>query len=126
MRDISYSLVKKGLDVSSLRNRAINSNIVNFNTPDYKANKVRFEEVLTNSLGSLELRTTHMDHFGVASIDDFQPETTKRKTTRLNDNGNNVDVDLEMTELAANELYYSALVRQVSSKLSSLNYVINK
>ena len=43
-----------------------------------------------------------------------------------NDNGNNVDIDLEMTELAANEIYYSALTQIINAKLSSLNYVINR
>ena len=65
-------------------------------------------------------------HFGLESISDIEPVVEKRTTTSINDNSNNVDIDLEMTELAANEIYYSVLIGQLNSKLACLNYVINK
>jgi flagellar basal-body rod protein FlgB len=37
-----------------------------------------------------------------------------------------VDLDMEMVELAANEIYYSVLVQQLNSRLSKMNYVINR
>lgn len=126
MRDLSYKLITKALDVSSLRQRSISSNIANINTPDYKANKVEFEGLLAQAKEGIQLKKTHEKHFGISKIEDIEPVEKKRDTTTLNDNGNNVDIDLEMAELAANELYYSALTRQISSKLSSLNYVINR
>ncbi len=126
MKDVSYELIKKGLDVSSLRQRMISSNIANFNTPDYKVNRVAFEEILAKATKEITLKKTHDKHFGIDTIEDIKPEVKKRNTTSLNDNGNNVDIDIEMTELAANEIYYSVLVRQASSKLSNLNYVINR
>lgn len=126
MKDLSYDLIKKGLDVSSLRQRAISSNLANINTPNYKVNKVEFEGLLAKAKEGISLKKTHENHFGISKIEDIQPIEKKRNTTTLNDNGNNVDIDLEMTELAANEIYYSALTRQLNSKLSNLNYVINR
>lgn len=126
VKDFSYRLLKKTLDVSSLRQRTISSNIANFNTPDYKANKVVFEELLSKTKDEIRLKKTHHKHFGIDSLDDIDIKAKKKNTTSLNDNGNNVDIDLEMTELAANEIYYGTLIRQINSRLSNLNYVINK
>ena len=126
MSDYSYELVKKGLDVASLRQKAISSNIANVNTPNYKVNKVEFEKYLTEATDGIVLKKTHERHIGIRGLKDIVPEIKKRETTSLNANGNNVDIDLEMTELAANEIYYSILVQQLNSKLSSLNYVINR
>lgn len=126
MRDITYDLIKKTLDVSSLRQSTISSNIANLNTPDYKVNKVEFERFLSEAKEGISMRKTNPMHFGIDSIREIEPVIEKRENTAINDNGNNVDIDIEMTELAANEIYYSILIQQLNSKLSNLNYVINK
>lgn len=119
----SYEWIKKGLDVSAIRQKTISSNISNLNTPNYKVNRVEFEKHLTNATDKISLNKTHQMHFG---LDSLEATVEKRETTFLNDNGNNVDVDFEMTELAANEIYYNVLVSQINAKLSNLNYVINR
>ncbi|MDD2208868.1 MAG: flagellar basal body rod protein FlgB [Bacilli bacterium] len=124
MSDYSYELIKKGLDVSSLRQRTTSSNIANVNTPDYKVNKVEFEKFLKQAGDDLVLNTTHQKHIGPKR--DLEPVVEKRESTTFNENGNNVDIDYEMTELAANEIYYSVLISQINARLGNLNYVINK
>lgn len=128
MSNFSYDLIKKGLDVASLRQRTVSSNIANINTANYKVNKVEFEEYLKEAASKkISLKKTHQDHIaGVKTLDDIKPEVEKRQNTRLNENGNNVDIDVEMTELAANEIYYDVLVQQLNARLSNLNYVINR
>lgn len=126
MKDISYDLIKKTLDVSALRQSTISSNIANINTPNYKVNKVEFERFLSEAKEGINLKKTNSMHFGIKEIMDTEPVVERRMTTSINDNGNNVDIDIEMTELAANEIYYSVLIQQLNSKLSSMNYVINR
>lgn len=126
MSEFSYDLIKKALDVSALRQKAISSNIANINTPDYKVNKVEFEEYLKKSSNEVALKKNHKEHFGESNILDLELKMEKRESTALNSNGNNVDIDLEMTELAANEIYYNILVQQLNAKLANLNYVINR
>jgi flagellar basal-body rod protein FlgB len=126
MSDNIYQLIKNGLDVSSLRQKTISSNIANANTPNYKVSKVEFEEYLQKAIDGVNLSKTNELHFGASKLSDVEPIVKKRTNTEYNDNGNNVDIDLEMTELAANEIYYSALTQIISAKLSSLNYVINR
>ena len=125
MKDISYNLVKKGLDMSDIRQKTISSNISNINTPGFKAGRVEFEELLQKSK-NIRLSKTDDKHFGIRNIEDLDLKVKKKNTTMVNDNGNNVDIDLEMTELSANEIYYNVLIRQVNSKLGNLNYVINR
>jgi flagellar basal-body rod protein FlgB len=40
--------------------------------------------------------------------------------------GNNVDIDNEMTNLAANTILYNTLINQANSRISMRRYVINE
>lgn len=124
MADSNYALVRKALDVSSLRQRTISSNIANINTPGYKVNKVEFEDYLDNATHKISMKKTDDQHYGVEAGPLVTVE--KRETTYLNENGNNVDVEVEMSELAANEIYYSTLIQILNSKYSKINAVINR
>ncbi|HMM68968.1 flagellar basal body rod protein FlgB [Gudongella oleilytica] len=126
MPDYSYSMIKNALDASSMRQRAISSNIANINTPNYKVNKVEFEEHLKNAINGTSLKKTHEKHFGANGIGDVKATIEKKKNTSLDETGNNVDIDIEMTELAANEIYYSTLIQLLNAKYSKLNAAINR
>lgn len=125
--DITYKLLKKSLDATSLRHNAISNNISNMNTRNYKANRVKFEDELKKALGKdeIKLNATNKRHFGISSIDNIKPKTVKDKKTQMNSDGNNVDVDLEMTNLAANQIKYNALTEQTNKKLRTFSYIIN-
>ncbi|MDY0235508.1 MAG: flagellar basal body rod protein FlgB [Gudongella sp.] len=125
MSDNNYALVKKALDVSSLRQRIISSNIANINTPGFKVNKVEFEDYLKDEIDKVTMKKTDDQHYGVED-EGLQATIQKRETTSINENGNNVDVDIEMAELAANEIYYSTLIQILNSKYSKLNATINR
>lgn len=126
MKNNTYDLIKKSLDVASLRQSTISSNIANQNTPGFKVNKVEFEKFLAEAKEGIRMKKTHPMHFGMENINDIEPVVMKRTGTSMDDTGNNVDLDMEMVELAANEIYYSVLVQQLNSRLSKMNYVINR
>ena len=48
---------------------------------------------------------------------------TKNKST-YNHNGNSVDMDQEMAELAKNQIYYNALMERINGKFAVLQTVI--
>ena len=112
--------------MSSLRQKAISSNIANVNTPNYKVSRVEFERILGRAIDGVAVKKTHDNHIGIRDISDVKPLVYKSRSTSLKDNGNNVDIDVEMTELAANEIYYNTLIHSLNAKLGSLNYVINR
>lgn len=128
MNDLSYQRIKEGLDASSMRQRTISSNLANVNTANYKANKVEFEAELRKALNenAINMKATHESHLGGSMTSLVVPKTVRTEGTSMNENGNNVDIDNEMVELASNEIYYSALIAQLNQKLGNMNYVINK
>lgn len=128
MKDLSYQIIKNGLDASAARQKTISSNIANVNTPGYKANKVQFEQELRKALdkSGASMVRTHDNHLGGTMAFSVKPEIVSTEGYSMDESGNNVDIDREMVDLAANEIYYSALIEQMNRKLSSMSYVINR
>ncbi len=119
----TYNLLKTAMTVSSTRANLISSNIANVNTDNYKAKKIEFESDLKKAIGKNQfgLTTTHANHFGnPASI---RPQVTQNNQASLKENGNNVDLDVEMVNQATNGLYYQALTAQMNGRLKMMNFV---
>lgn len=119
----SYGLLKDGLEAASLRGKAIANNISNINTKNYKRDVVLFEENFNKAKGDLVLKKTNIKH-----INSGQGENNiivkKDNTTSMRSDGNNVDLDIEKVNQAANTLKFNALVQQASGKLNNISYVI--
>ena len=47
------------------------------------------------------------------------------KSSSMKEDGNNVDLDVEKVEQAANTLKYNALITQANTRLSNTKYVIS-
>lgn len=119
-----YNLLKKGLDASSLRSRSISNNIANINTKGYKRQYVTFEESLKESIDNISLKTDNDKH--ISSGSEYGEIKTKvDNSSSMREDGNNVDIDNEMVNQAANTLMYNALVTQANSRLTMERYVIN-
>ncbi|MFL0195482.1 flagellar basal body rod protein FlgB [Clostridium sp. WILCCON 0269] len=123
--ELVSTLLEKGLDAASERSKAISDNIANINTAGYKRKYVTFEESLKNSMYDLELKTDNERHIKLGS-DYGEIETKTDNSGSMRQDGNNVDIDVEEVNQAANTLMYNALVSQANSKLSMERYVINE
>ena len=122
--DKTYDLIKKALTVSNVRSKVSANNIANINTAGYKAYAVSFEDTLNNTSESLDMKLTNDKHIQEGtSYGDYN--ITQDNTTSGQQNGNNVDIDNEMTNVAANALMYNALVTQMNSKLSLTKYIVS-
>lgn len=117
-------LLKKGLNAASERSKAISDNLANVNTAGYKRKYVTFEESLKDSVYNLELKTDDEKHIKIGS-NYGQIETKTDSSNSMREDGNNVDMDTEIVNQAANTLMYSALVNQMNSRLSMERYVIS-
>lgn len=127
-KDNTYGLLKSALSASYIRQETLSNNIANVNTPNYKANRVLFEDELKKSISKshIGIQATHRNHIGGNVNKEIQPKIIKDKSTTMRNDGNNVDIDLEMANLAANQLLYNTLIQQTNSKISTLRYVINE
>ncbi|AUG57980.1 MAG TPA: flagellar basal body rod protein FlgB [Ruminiclostridium sp.] len=123
--------LEKTLDAALLRNEAISQNISNVDTPDYKRKTVVFEEYLNDALGKNSISGIKTDHrhipIGARNFDDIEIRVSEDKSNfdmRLD--GNNVDIDSEMVQLAKNAIKYEALIQRISSDFRRIKSVINE
>lgn len=121
------SVLQKGLDASSMRQKVLTNNVANIDTPNFKRSDVDFQAVLGAALGKksrvLPLKMTDSKHMYGIEEGGGSGIVTDHSTSLRND-GNNVDVDREMTYVAENGLYYNSLTRTISSQLGLLRTVI--
>ncbi|MDB6353458.1 flagellar basal body rod protein FlgB [Trichococcus sp. K1Tr] len=125
MNDINYNLLRNALNAASTRQEVISSNISNVNTDNYKVGQVQFESLLVQANQSLSMKQTNDLHIGFDDLSKIDPLVTKRTDTAVKENGNNVDIDMEMANQAQNSLYYNALVTQLNAKYGLLNTAIS-
>ncbi|MFT8407759.1 flagellar basal body rod protein FlgB [Liquorilactobacillus satsumensis] len=114
----TYNMLKDALDVSAQRSDLISSNIANVNTANYKAKRIAFTDQLNTAL---KMTTTNKEHLNAATTDATKVTTD---STAVKQNGNNVDLDVEMVNQATNGLYYSALVSQLNGRYQMMDYVL--
>lgn len=119
----TYNLIKDGIKASNLRAKTISNNIANINTKNYKKFSVVFEENLKNNSSSLELKRTKDAHlFGGNGLGNMY--VVKEKGTSMRNDGNNVDLEVEKVNQAANTLKYNALISNINTRFNDLKTVI--
>jgi len=72
----------------------------------------------------LRLLVTHPGHFSGQTAATPAPQVVRDNTTSYRNDGNNVDIDVEMARLAENSIYYDALAKQMSYRLGALRSAI--
>jgi flagellar basal-body rod protein FlgB len=115
--------LENGLNYSSAKQKVISQNIANVDTPNYKAKSISFKSQLNDSVANLDAKITNARHIqfsgrGTNGI------TVNNKPFQYNHNGNGVDIDKEMSDLAANQIYFNALTDRLNGKFNSLQSVI--
>lgn len=117
-----YSL-ENAVNRSAVKQKVISQNIANVDTPNYKSKEIDFKQSLDSEVSRLLAKKT--DHRHVSFESGLETYSIKSKAnTSYQANGNNVDVDREMSDLAENQIYYNALIDRLSSKFNSLKTVI--
>lgn len=121
------NVLQKGLEASSLRQQVLANNVANIDTPNFKRSDVDFQTVLGAALGEksniLPLNLTSSRHISGLAEGGGAGIVTDQ-TTALRNDGNNVDIDKEMSNVAENGLYYNALTSTLSLQLGLLKMVI--
>lgn len=86
------------MDVAMVKRKVNADNIANMNTPDFKASKVMFEELLQDTENQLALKGDNKKHIAIGSTISQDPmiQTDTSKSERPD--GNNVDLTQEMLE----------------------------
>ena len=101
--------LENGLNLCSLRNEIISSNIANANSPDYQARALVFEE---------ELQQTQVAGRGQPKSWGLIQKPSVQQT------GEPVDIISEMASLAKNQILYTAYSDRVSQVFRNLTWII--
>lgn len=128
----TFNMLQKGLGAATVRHKTIANNIANINTPEFKRSVVSFESELKRALegdGSMKALRVNPRHIRfkreTGDLMEVQPEVIMEDDTIFRNDKNNVDLDVEMANLAKNTLLYEGLVVRVKGKLFSLRQIIN-
>jgi flagellar basal-body rod protein FlgB len=127
--DVTLSRLQRALNFRSAQHQALSANVANADTPHYKAFEVAVEEELRKLRPDgtrLTMAQTQAAHLPLNQRADGQVTLHKAAAPAfsLRADGNTVDVDKTMGDLAQNALKYKTSAQLVSSKLKSLRNVI--
>jgi flagellar basal-body rod protein FlgB len=107
-------LLTQVMNAASLRHRVISQNIANVNTPGYHRLAVTFEDEMAQAL---------VGHSPMGPAPVVKPHVVVADGPERVD-GNTVDIDQEMGDLAKNALLFEAAAQIVTSRLSSYKAAI--
>lgn len=117
------ALLQKAVSGAGIRHEAIVNNISNVNTPGYKRIDVDFKSSLSaavNSSSNIGANKLYQ------KIEAAQPQILRENHTSMREDGNNVDIEREMSLLAKNDLEYEYYISLLSKKMRMIKNVVNE
>jgi flagellar basal-body rod protein FlgB len=127
-------VIQKSMQGLSARQRAIGDNVANADTPGYKRIQVGFERQLRSAIraGSeppeLAMRTTSDRHFSLGpnatGLDQVKPEMVQVTNETYRNDGNNVDIEVEMANLAETNVRYNTMATLAKNKFDGMKNLI--
>ena len=131
MDSVNFNYLPRAMTAATIRHEIISHNIANINTPNYRKSSVEFEDLLAREIygnppdGQLQMARTHKKHLPPGDFP-FRAEPTinEEHDSIMRTDDNNVDIDIEMSTLAKNQLYYNAIATQLGSYITKMRNVI--
>ena len=131
----SFDILEKSLHYRKIRQDMIASNIANADTPYYRPKDIRFEEALQAEVDKkfnirktpkLKLAKTAPGHMSAPD------ETAESKLIVFyrdghlaRNDGNSVDIDVETTEMAKNNIAYNAAIQALRKDIDIFKAVLD-
>ncbi|WP_319468486.1 flagellar basal body rod protein FlgB [uncultured Pseudodesulfovibrio sp.] len=122
------NLTAKVLDMRLERQNIVMGNIVNVNTPEYKAQRLEFEQRLQSALNQDargKMTRTQKGHMpAVFDPEGFQGRGVEKFEARHVYGEDSVDLDKEMTIMTKNGMMYNALTSVIKKNFQGMQKVI--
>ena len=125
----TISLLERSLDLRSLNQRVLASNIANMDTPNYKALELVVAEEMNRkkeSTPGISLVRTHVNHLPIKNraMNTVKLKAAKAPDFSIRGDGNTVDIDRTMGRLSKNTLLFNAASQLISNKFKGLKNAI--
>jgi flagellar basal-body rod protein FlgB len=116
--DRIFDKMKMFMDYSTRKQKVITSNLANVETPGYKAKDLDFKDYLRSETEtSSTMKVADPSHLkGIPKLNRIDTKTREDQDSMGLD-GNNVDLEKEMTHMAQNVLKFSVVSRLFTQKL---------
>ncbi len=126
----TFSVLERALDLRSLNHRVQAANIANLDTPNYKAVEMDVSKEMNREREArrgVALTRTHANHLPVQtpSRERITLKAARPPEYSLKGDGNTVDIDRTMGQLAKNTLLYNASIKLISRKFKGLKNAIS-
>ncbi len=120
-------LLNKALNVTSLRHRALSNNLANANTINYKRKEVDFASYLRSQVVKPQITGVRTDarHLPLGDVSQATPHVYTPDSGPNTTGINNVDVDMEMADLAQNHLLFNVGATLLSGAFQGLRKSIS-
>ena len=129
----NFNYLPRAMTAATMRHEILSQNIANVNTPNYRRSVVDFEDALANELygkeedteGKLQMVRTRDKHLPAEHTPTHaMPTIADDATTIMRTDNNNVDIDIEMSSMLKNQLYFNALAGQFRAHVNKVRNVI--
>lgn len=125
-----FDTMHTALNGLSLRQQVISRNLANVDTPGYQSQTVTFEAALQSAQSATHAPTVQMavtksaHMLGVETPPREPVGVELRQGGTLRADGNNVDVDVELTQMAETSIRFQALSQLLTKKYQGLRTII--
>ena len=128
--DNTTNALQTSIGMRQVRQNITSSNIANAETPGYHAKKVDFEEALARAIdldGLRGMSTSSPEHFSVGGkTAKVRPDIYENPEGAVNNDGNTVDLEKEMSALSENAIMYKAALQLINKKMAALKYAASE
>lgn len=121
----TMGLLESSLNASRITQEVDANNIANANTPGYQTEQVDFGSMLGQLINPAPVPQAQLGASAIPistqpGMPNLQPVIQQVGGTTVQNNGNNVDIDAQMTDLAANQLRYNALAQDITMRFTRM------
>lgn len=111
---VDFNAMTSSSEALWLKQKVILQNIANYETPNYKAKTVTFEDALKNA----------REKDGTGRYN-FKANIEEDETLEVRTDGNNVNLEVENIELFRTYVQSAALYQKISGQFTNFRYVLN-
>lgn len=130
----SIGILENGMDAAMLRRKVLANNIANVDVPHFKRSEVVFESEMKRAIddtnqfekdaSTFQLKRVHPDHIPhrqYKRYTDVAPKVSIDYNSAMRNDGNNVDIEDEVSKLVRNQMQYNMMVDRIGGEFRMLN-----